>query len=212
MHFIRYKPDSLNYLIPKFEPNRTSSSRDTAIFVVFYTLGTKKHEKVGYLWNYSSDPAQILGSSSRDCPTCTLWCASTPKSIAFNGKTGVQLEWQCPTFASLSCTQLLVPHFRHEQCQYPGVNVNANDFRKPLAMSMSIPMFFFESYSIPMSMSILFQPSYQCQCQCQFLNSYLNVNINVNVLPCFRRAIPTEQWTSHWFNNSFYRTHLVLDI
>ena len=100
---IRYQPDSPNFLIPKFESNQTSSSRDTAIFVVFYTLGTKKHEKVGYLWNYSSDPAQILGSSSRDCPTCTLWCASTPKSIAFNGKTGVQLEWQCPTFASLSC-------------------------------------------------------------------------------------------------------------
>ena len=107
MHFIRYKPDSLNYLIPKFEPNRTSSSRDTAIFVVFYTPGTKKHEKVGYLWNYSSDPAQILGSSSWDCLTCILTSAFTPKSIPFSRKTGFQLEWQCPTLASLYRTRFI---------------------------------------------------------------------------------------------------------
>ena len=102
--------------------------------------------------------------------------------------------------------------FRHEQCQYPGVNVNANDFRKPLAMSISIPMFPFESYSIPMSMSILFQAPNQCQFQCQFVTFYLNVNTNVNVLPCSMRVILSEQWNSHWFNIYFYPTYLVLDI
>ena len=102
--------------------------------------------------------------------------------------------------------------FRHKQCQYPKVNVNANDFRKPLSMSMSIPMLSFGSYSIPMSMSILFQAPYQCQFKCQCLNFYLNVNTNVNVLPCSMRVILSEQWNSHWFNSSVYSTHLVSNI
>ena len=103
MHIIRYKWDSLYYLIPKFEPDRTSSSRDIPLFHAFWSQGCKKQQKWLYLWNYSSDSAQILGSSSWDCLACTLWSAFTPKSIPFSRKTGVQLEWQCPTLTSLHC-------------------------------------------------------------------------------------------------------------
>ena len=108
MHFIRYKWDSLYYLIPKFEPDRTSSSRDIPLFHAFWSQGCKKQQKWLYLWNYSSDSAQILGSSSWDCLACTLWSAFTPKSIPFSRKTGVQLEWQCPTLTSLHCSHSIV--------------------------------------------------------------------------------------------------------
>ena len=103
MHIIRYKWDSLYYLIPKFEPDQMSSSRDIPLFHAFWSQGCKKQQKWMYLWNYSSDSAQILGSSSWDCLACTLWSAFTPKSIPFSRKTGVQLEWQCPTLMSLHC-------------------------------------------------------------------------------------------------------------
>ena len=162
MHFIRYKPDSLNYLIPKFEPNRTSSSRDTAIFVVFYTLGTKKHEKVGYLWNYSSNPAQILGASSWDCPTCTLRSAFTPKSITSNGKTGVQLEWQCPTFASLSCIKYSrsgslhpkSPHHVIIQGSYLTYRCHQHTWPRPTALGKTLPKTIFIGISKPSSFKI----------------------------------------------------------
>ena len=55
MQFIRYKAHSLNYLISKFEPNRTSSSRDTAIFDVFTPLGPKSMKK----WDISGTTRPI---------------------------------------------------------------------------------------------------------------------------------------------------------